>query len=105
MTSSLPLERQAPIRTRADRAALELVRIVVADGWTPSSAADELRVRVDGDLATLRLLRARVAKVMLQRPTRLGVRASITLERMLTRNSSDALLDPQRSDHRGVHTD
>ncbi|HZJ06187.1 MAG TPA: hypothetical protein VFD59_12050 [Nocardioidaceae bacterium] len=68
-------------RSPLDQAVVELVRIVRADGWTPDTAADELRRRFRGNPGVLRLLRARVARAMLERPTTLGMRATLTLER------------------------
>ena len=79
-TSPAMYDRQSGVRSRADRAALELVRLVLADDWTPEAAAERLRAHVGGDRAVLRLLRACVAKVNLERSTPVGVRASLTLE-------------------------
>lgn len=77
-------DRQSGVRSRADRAALELVRLVMADDWTPEAAGERLRAHVGGDPAVLRVLRACVAKVNLERSTPVGVRASLTLERTLS---------------------
>jgi hypothetical protein len=54
------------VRSRADRASLALIRIVMTDDWTPDSAAEELSNHLDGDREVLRLLRAGVAKVNLE---------------------------------------
>jgi hypothetical protein len=55
----------------------------MADGWRPETAARELLVRVRGDRRVLRLLRARVSRAMLERPTRITERATITLDHAL----------------------
>jgi len=83
MDVSLMQPLQTGTRGRADRAAIELVRIVMADDWTPAAAADRLRIHVGSDRAVLQLLRTCVDKVNLERPTPVGERASLTVERTL----------------------
>ena len=83
-------------RLRFDQALVELVRIVMADGWTPDKAAKELNSSVRNDRRVLRLLRARVAKTMLERPTRMGERASVTLDRALPSGEPASLMGPTR---------
>jgi hypothetical protein len=51
-------------------------------GWDPDRAADDLRAGL-GDDRLLRLVRARVTRAMLERPTPTDVRALDTLDRAL----------------------
>ena len=89
-------DRQSGVRSRADRAALELVRLVMADDWTPEAAGERLRAHVGGDPAVLRVLRACVAKVNLERSTPVGVRASLTLERTISSGDPAVPSDTRR---------
>ncbi len=79
------------VRTRVDHASIALLRAVMADGWRPEKAARELLVRVHGDRRVLRLLRARVSRALLQRPTRIQEKAAATLDYAL---STSAVLSP-----------
>jgi hypothetical protein len=67
-----------------DRATIALVRTVMADGWRPDTAADELLLRTQADSRLLRLVRARLSRSMVDRPTRLQLRASATVDNALT---------------------
>ncbi|MGN6576954.1 MAG: hypothetical protein ACTHKG_14835 [Nocardioides sp.] len=70
----------SPRQTRLAYAAAVLLRVVRSRGWCPENAAQELRSRLDDDRDLLRLLNARVSRVMLTRPTRTDARAHATLE-------------------------
>ena len=70
---------------RAQAAAAELVHLVMADGWDAESAAERLRNRLRGDRRLLRHLQARVAQVMLHRPSPTAARAAATVTLALTR--------------------
>ena len=65
-----------------------LLRLVRSETWRPDKAASELRAWVHDDQMLLRLLHARVARAMLDRPTETDVRARATLERAM---AADAL--------------
>lgn len=85
------------VRTRVDQASIALLRSVMADGWRPETAARELLVRVRGDRRVLRLLRARVSRAMLERPTRITERATITLDHALaTEGRTGAVVVPRQ---------
>lgn len=71
-------------RSRVDHASATLLRSVMAAGWRPETAARELLATVRFDRRVLVLMRARVAKAALQRPTRITDRAAATLELALT---------------------
>lgn len=66
-------------RSRLDQASLVLLQAVRVDDWRADAAGRQLLVRVHGDRRVLELLRARVARAMLTRPTRTDLRASATL--------------------------
>lgn len=72
-------------RSRVDQAAVALLRAVMADGWRADQAADELLLRTRGDSRLLRALRARVARAVLDRPTRIHNRATVTVDKALAR--------------------
>jgi len=55
----------------------------MADGWRPERAAKELLTRVRGDHRVLRLMRAKLSRAMLERPTRITERAVLTLDHAL----------------------
>lgn len=88
MSVSLAEDPRAPRRARLDLALVELFRIVRADSWAPETAARELRIRVRDDRFVLRMLRARIARVMLERPSQLGSRAAATLDHALPPGAS-----------------
>lgn len=73
------------VRTRVDHAFLTLLRAVMADGWRPESAARDLLVSVQDDRRLLRLLKARISRRMLERPTRFMERATLTLDHALSK--------------------
>ncbi len=83
---------------RLDQACVALLRAVMADGWSAENAAHDLLHRVDDDRRLLKLLRARVSRVMLDRPTRIAERATATLDRALATpvNQPAGLLPSQR---------
>lgn len=72
-------------RTRLDYAFRSLLRAVMADGWRPEKAANELLASVHDDRRVLRLLRARLSRAMLERPSRITERARVTVDHALTR--------------------
>ncbi len=84
MNALLPPSRAALSRRPLDRAAAAMMRLVMADGWRPEPAGRALRALVRGDARVLRLLHARVARAMLERPTAADARALATLEQALT---------------------
>lgn len=71
-------------RTRIDSASVALLRSVMADDWRPEKAARELLARVRGDRRVLVLLRAKLSKATLERPTRITERATLTLEHAMS---------------------
>lgn len=86
MNALLPPSRATHSRRPLDRGAAALLRLVMADGWRPEPAGRALRALVQGDARVLRLLHARVARAMLERPTATDARALATLEQALTGN-------------------
>jgi len=72
-------------RSRVDQALITLLRTVMADGWRPDQAADELLLRTGADSRLLRLVRARLSRSMLDRPTRIYRRAAVTIDKALSR--------------------
>jgi hypothetical protein len=83
MNALLPPSRAPFSRRPLHHAAAALLRLVMADGWRPEPAGRALRALVRGDVQVLRLLRARVARAMLDRPTPSDARALATLEQAL----------------------
>lgn len=71
------------VRNRVDHASIALLRAVMADGWRPEKAARDLVTRVRGDRRVLRLMRAKLSRAMLDRPTRITERAVLTLDHAL----------------------
>ncbi len=63
-----------------DNASRALLRSAMADTWQPQDAAESLLELVHDDRRVLRLLRARVARALLHRPTQIAARASATLD-------------------------
>jgi len=59
------------------------MRLVMADGWRVEPAGRAMLALVRGDTQLLRLLHARVARAMLDRPTSADARALATLEQAL----------------------
>lgn len=55
----------------------------MAEGWRAEPAGRALRALVGGDTQVLRILHARVARVMLVRPTTADARALATLDHAL----------------------
>jgi hypothetical protein len=72
--------RRPRTRTRADHAFVALLRAVMVEGWRPEEAARELLEAVRQDLRLLRLVRARISRAMLERPTGITERATLTLD-------------------------
>jgi len=68
-----------------DQATIALLRAVMADSWRADQAADELLLRTRADSRLLRLVRARLSRSMLDRPTRIHQRAAVTVDKALTR--------------------
>lgn len=68
-------------RRRIDVALVELVRAVAYDdGWSQEGAAQRMLAAVSGDPTVLRVLKARVARALLARPTHMDLRAAAVLE-------------------------
>jgi hypothetical protein len=57
----------------------------MADGWRPEKAARDLLVSVQDDRRVLRLLRARLSRAMLERPSRITERAAVTVDHALAK--------------------
>ncbi|MDY7103667.1 MAG: hypothetical protein S0880_21000 [Actinomycetota bacterium] len=68
---------------------LQLVRLVMPDDWEVDEAADQLLEGVD-DPQVLRQLCARVQRAQADRPSRVGVRASLTLQEAMRRLGNGA---------------
>ena len=84
-------------RRRIDVALVELVRAVsYDDGWSQEDAAERMRTAVADDAAMLRLLKARVARALLARPTRMDLRAAAVLDLALA-----GLSGPERRESGG----
>lgn len=83
MNALLPPSRATHSRRPLDRAAKVLLHLVMADGWRAEPAGRALRALVSGDIPLLRVLHARVARAMLERPTAADARALATLEHAL----------------------
>ena len=72
-----------PTRPMA-RASVVLLRSVMDDRWHADEASARLLSEVHGDRPLLRLLRARLSRAMLERPTPTTERALTTLDRALS---------------------
>lgn len=83
MHDLLPPSRARAPRRSLDRAAATLLHLVMAEGWSAEPAGRALRALVRGDAQLLRILHARVARAMLDRPTAADARALATLEHAL----------------------
>jgi hypothetical protein len=75
--------RSGPRRYAVDAAMLQLVRLVLDDGWTAATAAALLRERVR-DEAVLRRARAKVSRVLAERAGTVAERAAATLDLALS---------------------
>lgn len=82
--------------SRRDRAALLLLREVRSESWEPQLAARELLARLGPDRLLLELLRARVARRLLARPSLTDLRASETLTTALGLLTDEATAPSQR---------
>lgn len=82
--------------SRRDRAALLLLREVRSESWEPQLAGQELLDRLGPDRLLLELLRARVARRLLGRPSRTDLRASATLTVALELLAADTGVPSQR---------
>jgi len=71
----------------ADVAMIQLVRLVLDDGWDATAAAGELRTRVQNDVV-LRSVRSRVSMAQACRASSVGRRALVTLDVALTRDTA-----------------
>lgn len=80
MSSAHVAYHRPRLRSRLDQASLVLLQAIRVDGWRADAAGRQLLARVHGDRRVLELLRARVARAMLARPTRTDLRAAATLE-------------------------
>lgn len=79
VTAPRPLPRTRH-RRPVDHASRALFHAVMADGWRPEEAARALLAVVHHDRRLLRLLRARVLRARLDRPSDLSSRAEATLD-------------------------
>lgn len=75
---------RTPSSRRVDQASVALWRSVMADDWAPEEAARGLLLQVRQDRRILRLLKARVSRVLLERSTRIAERAALTLDLALS---------------------
>lgn len=92
MSALLHPRRAVSTRRPVERAAALLLRLVMAEGWRPEPAGRALRAQVHGNTRLLRLLQARVARTMLDRPTTADARALATLEHALADSRRTRLL-------------
>jgi len=69
--------------TLADSATAHLVRIVLADDWSPDIAGRRLHELVGDDRRLLRDVRARVRRAATERPSEVAQRALATLNAAL----------------------
>ena len=83
MNAHLPPSRAAVSQRPLNRAAAALLRLVMAEGWRVEPAGRAMRALAGGDPQLLRLLHARVARAMLDRPTAADARALATLAQAL----------------------
>lgn len=81
--NTLPLSRTTRSRRPLRNAASGLMRLVMAEEWRAEPAGSAMRALVRGDTRLLRLLHARVARAMLDRPTAADARALATLDEAL----------------------
>jgi hypothetical protein len=95
-----PSHPRPRLDTPLDNASRALVRSVMADGWQPEEAARDLVRRLHGDSLMLKLLRARVSRALLHRPTQIGRRAAATLDLALSGATDDgACVLPRQRRH------
>lgn len=85
MSTISVLDPRVRSRARVNEAFVTLLRAVMAEGWRPETAARDLVVSVHDDSRILRLLHAKLARLMLERPTRIINRAEVTLDHALSR--------------------
>ena len=71
------------VRSRVDHAFVALLRSVLAEDWCPEKGARELLENVGGDRRVLALMRAKLSRATLDRPTGVTARADRTLEAAL----------------------
>jgi hypothetical protein len=90
-------------RTQADHAFVALLRAVMAEGWRPEEAARELLETVRQDLRLLRLVRARISRAMLERPTAITERATLTLDVALSTRVAGSVSGVPLPRHGGTH--
>ena len=81
-------------RTRVDHASLVLLRSVMDEGWRADVAARDLLVSLREDRRLLRLLRARIARAMLDRPSEIAERAGLTLDRAFAQGTTAPTAHP-----------
>lgn len=88
-------------RNRLDHASVVLLRSVMAENWQAERAGRDLLRRLHDDRRTLELLRARVARALLGRPTRIAQRAAATVDCALSALAEDrpAGIPQQRDGH------
>jgi hypothetical protein len=82
-----------------DHAFRALIHTVMVDGWQPEDAARSLLAAVHDDRRLLRLLRARVLRALLDRPSGLSTRAEATLDSALGALPPEQAGVPSRGDH------
>jgi hypothetical protein len=84
MNAPIVVPRRPPFRSRVGHASIALLRSAMADDWRPEKAARQLLATVDGDRRVLALVRAKLSRAVLERPTRITERATLTLDHALT---------------------
>lgn len=77
-------------RTRLDHASIALLRSVMADDWRPEKIVPELLATVHGDRRVLVLMRAKLSRATLERPTRITGRAILALDQALSATADQA---------------
>lgn len=80
MTTRSVAYRKSSLGSRANKACAVLLRSVMSDDWQPEVAARTLLDEIHDDPRLLRILRAKVSRVMLTRPTQIADRAAATLD-------------------------
>lgn len=80
MTTQSVAHSRPRLRSRADHACALLLKVAMADDWQPETAARALLDEIHEDPRLLRILRARVSRAMLLRPTQIANRAAATLD-------------------------
>lgn len=80
MTTRSVAYRKTSLGSPANKACALLLKTVMAEDWQPETAARALLAEIHGDPRLLRILRAKVSRAMLTRPTEIAGRAAETLD-------------------------